>query len=182
MTITPEGLPPWTRTASHTQYGGHENKQNYQNTGCINSQTDVGAEHLCRIAADLAAGIMTAPFAVITYLCNDTSPAAPTIESVLIMSGAALTTSYAGDAAPAGYPSAARNGNGDVTITFDSSYSDDYGVAGAFTPTRALPSVHVTSLVHRYALPEVSGQTVRIRATNDAGTGVSDARVTVEVY
>ena len=179
MTIIPEGLPAWTRTASHTQYGGHPNKQNYQNIGCINAQTDVGAENLCRAAADLAAVARTASFCVMRILCNDTSPAAPTIEFVNMMTGV-RTTSYAGDAAPTGFPGAARNGNGDVTVTFDSSYTDDYGVEGDFAPTQAHTTVFATA--HRVAPVEISGQTVRVRVADAAGAAVSDPRFTLAVW
>ena len=179
MPIVPAGSPAWTRTADHTQYGGHENKQNFMGVGCINAQTDVGAENLCRAAADLAAAIRTLPFCVMTLLCNDSSPAAPTIEFVNMMTGVRVT-SYAGDAAPSGFPSAARNGNGDITVTFDSSYDDDYGVSGSFAPTQASTTVHATA--HRVGPIAVSGQTVRVRVYDSTGAAVSNPRLTLAVW
>ena len=179
MPIVPDGLPAWTRTADHTQYGGDLNKQNFMGVGCINAQTDVGAENLCRAAADLAAVVRTMPFCVMTLLCNDTSPAAPTIEFVNMMTGV-RTTSYAGDAAPSGFPSAARNGNGDITVTFDSSYDDDYATAGPFAPTQASTTVHATA--HRVAPVAISGQTVRVRVYSDTGAAISDPRITLAVW
>lgn len=183
MAITPEGLPAWTRTASHTQYGGRLDKQNYQNTGCINAQTDVGAEHLCRMASDLAAVVRTAPFAVLRVLCDDTTPGAPIIESAYLMTGVRVT-SYVGDSAPTGFPSAERNGDGDVTFTFDSSYDDEYGVSGGFAIGHVEVTAHNTAASPAYvATPEADGQTVRIRVVRgDDGSAVADARFTLVVY
>ena len=179
MAITPNGQPPWTRTASHTNYGGHVNKRNYLSRGKIDSLTDVGAEEICRIAADLEAISRTAPFATVTFLCNDSSPAAPTIESVLMMTGV-RASSYAGGSAPAGFPSAARNGNGDVTFTFASSYSDAYGVAGAFALSHALASLHDTS-AGEPVVQIVSATTIRVRLFNGA-SALQNKRATLIVW
>lgn len=178
MAITPTGAPPWTRQTSHTDYGGNLNKRNYMGQGVVNSLTDVGAEDFSRMCSDMAAVARTAAMWVITYLCNDSSPAAPTIEIADGMTGVRLV-SYAGDAAPSGFPSAARNGNGDVTFTFAASYNDDYGVAGAWVPKTADGGLHGTT---GGAAPAViSGSTVRVRAISHAGAAISDARVTIEV-
>lgn len=178
MAITPTGAPPWTRQTSHVDYGGNVNKRNYMGQGVVNALTDVGAEDFCRMCSDMAAVARTAAMWVITYLCKDSVPAAPTIEIVDGMTGVRLV-SYAGDAAPTGFPSAARNGNGDVTFTFGASYSDDYGVAGAWTPKTADGGLHGTT---GGAAPAViSGSTVRVRAISHAGAAISDARVTLEV-
>jgi hypothetical protein len=179
MTITPAGLPAWSRTADHTYYGGHTNKTNYQSQGVVNPRTDFGAEALCRMAADLAAVVNATPFAVITYLNNDGSPAAPTVESAYLMTGVRLS-SYAGGAAPTGFPSAARNGTGDVTFTFSSSYDDPYGVSQAFTPTHCALGMHGTTFLD--ATWVISGSTVQVRCFNDAGTATGDRRITLVVY
>jgi hypothetical protein len=144
----------------------------------IDALTDVGAEALCRLAADLEAVSRTAPFATITYLNNDGTPAAPTIEVVYGMIGV-RSTSYAGDAAPAGFPSAARNGAGHVTFTFLSTYADAYGVDGTYAPKHAVGSVHGTTAGE--PVFEVSGQTVVVRAFNGA-SALSDTRVTISVW
>lgn len=178
MSITPTGSPPWTRQTSHTDYGGNLNKRNYMGLGVVNALTDVGAEEIVRAFSDLAAVCRTAPMWVITYLCNDSSPAAPTIEVALGMTGVRVI-SYAGDAAPTGFPSAARNGAGDVTFTFASSYTDDYGVAGAWVPLAATTGLHGTA---GGSPPYVIvASTVRIRAIRHDGVAISDARVTLEV-
>lgn len=178
MALIPSGLPCWTRTASHTNYGGNTAKHNYLSRGAIDALTDVGAEALCRLAADLEAVSRTAPFAVITYLNNDGSPAVPTIECVYGMIGV-RTTSYAGDAAPAGFPSAARNGAGDVTFTFASSYSDAYAVAGTYAPKHAIGTVHGTTAGEPVVV--ISALTIRVRAFNGA-SALSDKRITLSVW
>lgn len=178
MTITPTGSPAWTRQTSHTDYGGNVLKQNYMGLGVVNSLTDVGAEDFCRMCSDLAAVARTAAMWVITYECNDSSPAAPTIEVADGMTGVRLV-SYEGDNAPTGFPSASRNGNGDVTVTFDASYDDEYGVAGAWVPVTADAGLHGST---GGAAPcVISGSTVRVRAISHAGAAISDARVTLEV-
>lgn len=181
--MTPEGLPAWTRTAAHGQYGGDINKTNYLSQGVIDPTTDVGAEEITRIAADLEALARTAPFAVITYLCRDTGggggPAAPTVETVFMMTGVRLT-SYFGDAAPSGFPSAARNGNDDVTFTFASSYTDPYSVVGSFAVKHAIANAHGSGT--RIANVETTATTVRVRGFTDAGVAGTDNRFTLTVW
>jgi len=178
MAITPNGLPAWTRTASHTNYGGDTNKRNYLSRGVIDALTDVGAEAICRMAADMEAIVRVAPFATITYLCVDGAPAAPTIETVFMMTGVRLT-SYVGDAAPAGYPAAARNGNGDVTFTFLASYTDPYGVAGTYAPKHATAQIHSATAGEPVVI--IAAQTVRVRAFN-GGAALASPRVTLVVW
>ncbi len=180
--IVPTGSPPWVRTTSFGDYGGHLSKRDYLSVGSINSETDLSAAEFSRMVSDLACVARTAPFAVITFLCNDTAPAAPTIEAVYMMTGV-RTSSYAGASPPSGFPSAARNGNGDVTFTFASSYNDEYGVAGSFAIRFANGSVHATSGVHRVATTEIAtSTTLRVRVFDDGGSAVSNPRVTVVVY
>jgi hypothetical protein len=130
MSIVPTGSPAWVRNADHTVYGGDTNKVNFHSQGVVNARTDLGAEALCRLAEDLSAAVRTAPFCIITVQCNDGgSPAAPTVLAVNQMTGVRVVT-YAGATPPAGFPSVARNGNGDVTFKWDAAYTDDYGVSG----------------------------------------------------
>jgi hypothetical protein len=179
VTTTPQGLPAWSRAADHTSYGGHLQKQNYQSVGVVNPRTDLGAEALCRLAADLEAVVRTAEFLVLTYLNNDGSPAAPTIESVYMMTGV-RTVPYAGDSAPTGFPSAARNGTGDVTFTLASSYADAYGVSQSFTPTHCRLGFHGTTFLD--ATWVISGSTIRVRSFDAAGAAVGDRRITLVVH
>jgi hypothetical protein len=131
MPIVPAGLPAWTRTAHHTTYGGDVNKRNYMSQGAIDPLTDVTAEQLVRIAADLAAAVRTAPFAVLTLTLDDVTPGPPTVESCLLMTGA-QTTPYVGNAPPTGFPAVTRIGAGHARITFAASYLDPYAVEGDF--------------------------------------------------
>jgi len=182
MPVTPIGNPAWVRSADHTYYGGHVDKVNYQNQPLVNARTDFGAEALARMAADLAAVVRTAPFCKLTYTCSDSVPGPPTIHTVHHMASGVRLTNYVGDSPPAGFPSAARNGNGDVTFTFSASHTDPYGVSGSSSITDADANGH-TSGSAVIANPElVTATTVRVRAFNDAGTAVSNAKVTLTVW
>lgn len=183
MAITPTGSPAWTRTAGISQYGGNVDKRNYMGIGPIDALTDWSAEEICRMTADLAACVRTAPFAVITFTTNDLSPAAPTISAINLMTGV-LSVSYAGNAAPAGYPSASRVGDGRVRFAFSSSYSDEYGVSGAFSPTHAIATVHSDSAAYIVTTSVNTGGvgTVDVRAYTDAGVAAQDVTITVEVH
>jgi hypothetical protein len=178
-TIIPTGSPAWTRTASHTQYGGHVNKENYLSQGVIDAETDFGAEHLCRLAADMEALVRVAPFAVLTYLSNDSSPAAPTIEDVFMMTGIS-SVSYAGGAPPSGFPSGSRSSTGRNVLTFAASYTDPYGVSAAFLPTHVVAAVHGSTAAE--AVWTISGSSIDIRVFDAAGVAVADKRVTVTVW
>lgn len=178
MPIIPDGLPAWTRTASHVNYGGHVNKKNYLSRGVIDALTDVGAEALVRMAADLEAVVRTMPFAVLTYLCSDSSPAAPTVESAFLMTGI-RSSSYLGSSAPLGFPLGGRNGDGDVSFTFAGSYADAYGISGSFAPTHADAGVHGSTAGE--ATVDISGSIVRVRAFS-GGSSLSNARLTLTVW
>jgi hypothetical protein len=121
--IIPTGAPAWTRTADHTVYGGDLNKKNWHDQGVTNTRTDLGADQLCRLAADLAAVTLTAPFALITIgsfpglpyptvlAVNQQSAAVPAIAPVdntarLSGIGSGVQVSpYDGALPPTGFPS-----------------------------------------------------------------------------
>jgi hypothetical protein len=168
--ITPAGAPAWSRAADHTDYGGHINKRNYQSQGAVNPETDITAEQVTRTAADLAAVTRVAPFAVLTITTQDPGP--PSVDSVRLMTGA-LATAYAGDAAPSGYPSAALTGTDETTVTFASSYSDEYSVAASFTPQCVQAFSHDGAT---QPTAEISGQTIVIT------TGSTPETVTLTVW
>jgi len=177
--MTPTGSPAWTRSASYAYYGGDTNKHNFLSQGAVDPTTDVSAEEFARMTADLEAVARTAPFATITYLNKDASPAAPTIECVYMQTGVTLV-SYAGDTPPAGFPSAARNGTGDVTFTFASSYSDPYSVAGSFSVKHVGADVQAATACR--AMPTiVTSTTVQVKCFS-GGIAVGDKRVTLEVW
>lgn len=178
MPVIPAGAPAWTRTVVLANYGGDPNKQNYLGRGAIDAQTDVAAEEFSRMVADLAAAVRGAQFMVARVRCNDTSPAAPTIEWISMMTGV-LQTGYAGGSPPAGFPSWARNGNGAVTATFLSSYNDEYGQPGAYAPQAAEATAATAS---RIASAIVSGLTVRVDVVTDAGAAATDPVFTLVVW
>jgi hypothetical protein len=172
------GYPAWVRASDHTTYGGDLNKKNWQSQGVVDARTDVDAAALCRLAEDLSACSRTCPFGVISWTCVDTpTPGVPLITAVNLMTGIAIVD-YSGDAPPTGFPSAARNGTGDVTFTFAASYSDAYGVAGAFSPVHALAGSRTSGA---YATAAISGQTVRVRLLDTADSGVSNSSGTLMV-
>lgn len=178
--IIPSGQPVWLRTSDFQTYGGHTQKQNHLGQGVIDALTDVGAEQISRFFADAASVARVAPFATITFTCNDSSPAAPTILAVNGMIGVRYT-SYEGNAAPAGYASAARNGNGDVTFTFASAYSDPYGVSGAFALSHPRASI-VGPDGGSAPCEKLSDTTVRVRAYDAVGNVFMNATVTLIVH
>lgn len=179
MPITPNGLPAWTRTAGFEQYGGDIDKRNFASRGAINPKTDVGAEAFSRMVGDLAALARTAPFAVMVVVCDDTTPGPPTVEWCALMTGI-RAVSYVGNAPPAGFPSVARNGNGDFTVTFAASYDDPYGVAGDVTIIQADPQL--MGATAGTATGEVlTATTARVRAFVAAGTAYSNARVSLTI-
>lgn len=180
MALTPTGRPAWERASDIASYGGNVNKRNHLSQGVVDPETDLGAEDHGRMAADLAAVARVTPFATITYTCNDTGTAAPTVNAVLMMTGVNVA-GYEGDAAPSGMPSMARNGDGDVTITFASSYSDPYAVSGAFAVSMAIATSNSAS-GGQCAVELVSDTTIRVRQFDKDGTADTDESVTVQVW
>lgn len=177
--IVPTGFPAWARTADHSHYGGHVDKKNYQSQGVTNPRTDVGAEAIVRQAADTAAAVRTAKFLSATFVNNDTSPDAPTVNSLEMMTGV-LQSPYEGDAPPSGFPGAVRIGTGHVRFTFASTYADEYGVVAGFAPRRAKASGHGSSFVNCTCV--VSGQTVDVYCWDAAGAPVGNKTVTLTVW
>lgn len=172
MSITPTGNPAWVRSNGHTAYGGNINKVNYQSVGTVNPRTDLSAENLCRIAADLAAVARTSPFSVMTFTCDDTTPGAPVVGSYFAMAGSA--------------PTGTRNGNGDVTFAWSDSYLDDYGVSGLANIRAAVATPHTTGVISWTASVQLidadadgNFDTVRVRVYDETNTAVPNAKVTL---
>lgn len=174
MAVTPTGNPAWVRSNDHTAYGGHVNKANYQSVGTVNPRTDLSAENLARMAADLAAVARTAPWAVLTYTTNDTSPAAPTIDDYETMAG--------------NEPTGARVGDGEVTITWDASYSDPYSQSADIHIIGATATVHGSgdySTKITLSDPDANGKNERVAVAvtdSTSGAAVTDIKVTVVLY
>ncbi len=179
MTITPEGLPAWTRTAGISQYGGHVDKQNYLSRGVIDPLTDIGAEGYSRLTADLAAAAITAPMFVCTFLNALSGGDPPTIEAAFFMPYGAITISYVGDDPPPGFPEAGQVGAGQVQFVFESSYVDAYGVAGSFAPRIAVATGHGNTFVSCSCL--ISSDSVVVYCFDAAGNALEQKRVTLVV-
>ena len=179
MQIIPTGVPAWLRQNNFASYGGHLEKKNFASRGAINPKTDVSAEAFSRIAADLAAVALVAPFGVFTILCDDSTPGPPTVEYASMMTGT-RSSSYLGNAPPTGFPSVARNGNGDFTMTFAATYTDPYGVAGALELKNPKPTL-VGSTPGSAQAEILTATTLRVRAFVLAGTALSNARVSLNV-
>ncbi len=184
---TPTGLPAWTRSADYIQYGGDPNKANYQSQGVVNPRTDVGAEGFSRLVADAAAIVRAAEFGSMLIVCDDTTPGPATVEHCRLMVGVVVIP-YVGSAPPGGlslglpllFPTVARNGNGDVSITFPATYNDEYGVAGAFIAKE--PIANFVGAGGGIAVPEiVSATVIRVRVVNLSNVAISGARFTLSL-
>jgi hypothetical protein len=172
-------LPPWTRTANHESYGSHVNKRDFGAQGTVHPETDVQASDLQRLGSDLAAVVRTAPKAVITYAQNDTGTDDPVVLVCKLQTGIAVA-SYAGDAPPSGFPTAIRQGDGDVVLTFASTYDDEFGTSGAFEVTDALGGGEGTAFLN-VVCEVTSATTVRVRCFDADGAADTDRTVTVEI-
>jgi hypothetical protein len=179
MTITPSGSPSWVRTNDLTHYGGDVNKENYLSRGAIDALTDVDASQFARLAADVAALQRVMPFCTITYVCDDVTPGSPTVEYVAMQTG--ISSNYLGSTPPSGFPALTRNGNGDVSITFASTYSDVYNVSGSFSISHAIPSL-LSSSSGEAISERISPVILKVRAFDSAGAALSNARVCVTVW
>ncbi len=185
MPVTPTGAPAWVRNADYTTYGGHEDKINYESQGVVNPRTDVGAEAFSRMVDHMASIAAVADFSKLTVLCNDSSPAAPTIEIVHQMTGKRLT-SYEGDNAPAGFPSGERIGDGEVYIVWDADYMDPYGVSGDIDIQFCEATLQGVTAGTISAAPDdpdlnTLNERVRVRCSTLAGGGYPDARFVLSV-
>jgi hypothetical protein len=179
MPIIPTGSPLWVRTVDFAHYGGNPEKSNYLSRGAIDALTDVDATQYARFTADAAAIARTSPFCVLTVTCNDPG-AAPTFNYVHMATGVRLV-SYEGNAAPTGFPSGANNGTGHITITFSATYTDPYGVVGAFSIAHAKVNM-VHTAVARAVAQVTSATTVVLRAFDAADAALADAKMCLSVW
>lgn len=124
------------------------------------------ADHM-RVASDLAAAKRSCSLAVFAYTLS---------------SGTVTLHSYTGrNGAGSGHaPTATVNGTGDVTWTFDTTWSDDYGHTAPLNITHALSgsgSTGTRSYVH-----STTANTVRVVTNGIASKAAADSRVLVKVY
>jgi hypothetical protein len=179
---TPLGGPAWLRSAGITDYGGSTSKADYLGIGVTNPDTDLEAAALMRLADHVAALTRTAPFAVLNITCNDSVPAAPTVNYVWMQTGVCLV-SYAGDSPPTGFPAAARSGDGHFTVTFAATYDDAYGVAGAFEIRFLDVGVNEDTNINAVATAPAASQVATVHVfTANTGAAVQDKTVTLTVW
>lgn len=142
MTV-PTGSPAWARASTLQSYGGDLNKVDYGNIGVVSPKTDVSADHLRRIIADLSAVSRAAPLCKIVFVCHEA--AHPTVAFVSGMFGVYTGAGYAGGSPPAGFPSVTRSALGQYVVTLSASYSDAFGVSYATNVNAALASVNTSA-------------------------------------
>lgn len=135
MTTTPNGMPAWTRATDHTFYGGNVNKRNFQDEPIVNPRTDVGADAIQRMAADLAAVSRMANFCEVAFSANS-SGSSVTVTACRTMAGI-LSGTYAGTSPPAGFPTVTHVSANVLSIAIGKSYADDYSVNAVFAPAFA---------------------------------------------
>lgn len=175
---TPSGNPAWVRSNDFTSYGGHESKKNYNSLPIVNPRTDVGAEHLARIAADLAAVARMADFAILNVTMGSGSDA-PTVNLCRLMTGVYTGTGYSGTSPPTGFPRAVGVSNGVVDVKFTGAYTDPYSVSATFQPTFATATPNQTDLLAHAA---TSGtDTVRVTIVTTSGSSSPNQTFTLRV-
>lgn len=201
MPVTPTGAPLWTRLVQLADYGGNADKKNYLNRGAIDPLTDVDATQFARLTADSVALARTVPLCTGFVACVDASPMAPVMGGVwdptanngdggyvskggIQMATGTRLVPYAGDDPPTGFPSAIRNGNGDVTIIFPDEWSDEYGVSDQFRIYHAIAQIyHPTDprvvAVFDYTAPATS---IRIRCFDGTNNALADAEFSFTVW
>lgn len=175
---TPNGNPAWTRSADHTFYGGDLNKRNYADLPIVNPQTDVGADHLQRMAADLASVALMADFAAMRITMSSGS-SAPTVNSCRLMTGIYTGSGYSGTSPPTGFPSVSGVSDGIIDIKFTGAYSDAYSVSATFQPTFAEAFAEDTD--YRAHAVTSGTDTVRVTVVTASGSAVASKSVAVRV-
>lgn len=181
--MTASGNPAWERNAGITDYGGHLSKANYLAQGVVNPKTDVGAPAIMRMADHLKALANVSPFAVINYTQDDTGTNDPVVNSCYLMPDADSDGYPDGGTPPTGFPTLSRNGDGDVTVTFDSSYNDSYGTAGTFNVKAAQGFCNDSSSSIVVDADLISTVAVRVRCyVSNTGVASQDSQVTLVVW
>lgn len=174
---TPNGLPAWTRSADHTYYGGHLEKDNYNGEPIVNPKTDVGAGAIKRMATDLAAVARMSDFAKIKFESVGAGGFI-TVTTCQMMTGA-ISASYNGAGPPAGFPAVKQMASGVYRITIGTAYEDDYSVSAIFEPVfSSATCLSVGAFVRSY----VSGTSyVFVEAYTSTGSGITAGRFSVRI-
>jgi hypothetical protein len=136
MTISPAGLPLWSRTASFEVYGGHLQKRDYGGICMVNALTDVSAAQFCRLTGDAAGA---ARVATLFSMSLSRSGSTITINYCAPQWAPPSLSPYDGGVAMGLYPVAALTDTNEVTVTVPSSATDEFGVAQAIVPRMVFP-------------------------------------------
>lgn len=123
------GNPLWSRTASLESYGGHANKRNFGGIGVVDATTDVGADQVNRLAADMAAAALVAPLFVMAVTFNAATPCPVSAVSAMWGSSGA----YSGDSPPPGFPEVTSTAF-ELRVTWPATATDEAGVTHAIVP------------------------------------------------
>lgn len=184
MTITrvmPAGSPFWARTNTFGHYGGHVSKAEFAGVAALGGDTDLSAADFNRLPTDVAAVSRTIPFCVISYTGRESTADDPLVSYVALPTGVYVGEPYDGGNPPTGFPGVTISGDNAV-VTFDSSYSDAYGIAQAFSPTIARPSLNDLTAGLMVRVISISGQTVTTLVVDETPTAQQDIAVTLEVW
>jgi hypothetical protein len=192
MPIVPSGDPLWARNRTLEEIGGNLEKQDYLGRGPIDQIVDVGADQFARLTADLVAISRTAPFCAMTITCDDTSAMPLRTDpdyairiqryrkpAVQLVFGPGARVAPYWQTAP-GMPTVTRVGDGSVTITFASEYSDAYGVSAPFEITSMTPGKAVSNDAKACVTCAIDpGRlSVTLSAKTSAGAAIQDAMIT----
>lgn len=170
MAVIPTGDPCWACTSSIETYGGNVDKKNYLDIGIVDPKTDVDAGQFSRMVEDVQMMNKTADFAVITFTCNDTATEDPTLNAYWGMHGN-------GEGAA---PTMTRLGDGYVSIEWESSYSDSYGITLDVNLTQWTGNVHgITPAVVNAEFSTIT--TLLLQVSDMAGDPELDRTVTIRV-
>lgn len=118
-TVKPYDLPPWARSASIYSYGGSVTKYDLLGVGPINVDTDISAAQIASMSSHLAAIMRVAPLCVVTTQFEPVY-GVWTLDNFFSQWGNGLS-----------FAPTLTYGSGYFTLTFDSTYDDEYSQSEA---------------------------------------------------
>jgi hypothetical protein len=141
--VVPAALPPWTRSADISQFGGHLEKQNRLGIYTHNPKTDISAEQFSSLVDYVARLSYTTPFFVASILSKDGTVEDPEYIQYFGQNGVGITNA----------PTIERSGAGEITIYLTTTFNDSYlqeGIwaakAAQITPNQLIATVPVVEI------------------------------------